>query len=85
MPKELVVAVQHHHDLNYAGPYATYAHLSNLTQRLLKTHGMSNSDSDEIPDELLQKLALDEEEVFMIMDEVLQGGTTLNTMISAIA
>lgn len=85
MPEELIVTVEHHHNLDYNGPHATYALLSNLTERLLKTHGMSDADTDEIPDELLQKLSLDEEDVFLIMDEVLQGGNTLKTMVHAIA
>jgi len=85
LPEELIACVEHHHNLGYIGPYSNYAHLSNLTERLLKTHGMSDSDTDEIPDELFEKLGLDEEEVYLIMDEVLQGEHILKTMISDIA
>ena len=85
MPREVVVTAEHHHDLYYNGPYASYAHLSNLTERLLKTHAMSDADTDEIPDELLQKLSIDEEQVYLIMDEVLQGGSTIKTIVSELA
>lgn len=85
MPREVIVTAEHHHDLDYNGPYAIYAHLSNLTERLLKTHAMSDADSDEIPNELLKKLALDEEEVYLIMDDVLQGGSTIKTIVGELA
>jgi len=85
LPEELIACVEHHHNLGYIGPYSNYAHLSNLTERLLKTHGMSDSDTDEIPEELLEKLGLNEEEVYLIMDEVLQGEHMLKTMVSEIA
>lgn len=85
MPPEICVTVGQHHNLNYAGPFAEYALLVNLSERLLKMHGMSDSDTDEIPQELLNKLGLDEEEVFVITDEVLQGGETLKEMAFAVS
>jgi HD-like signal output (HDOD) protein len=80
MPVEICVTVAQHHNLGYAGPCSEYALLVNLSERLLKMHGMSDSDTDDIPAELLAKLGLDEEQVFEITDEVLQGGETLKEM-----
>ena len=85
MPEELITTIQHHHNLAYDGPHAEYALLLNLTERLLKTHGMSDCETDEIPAELLERLGLDEEEVIEITDEVLQGGETLNEMACSIS
>lgn len=85
IPPELLCAVEHHHNLNHTGPYAEYAHLLNLTERLLKMHGMSDAASDEIPPELLTKLGLDEEEVYVIMDSVLQAGGTFKEMARAVS
>jgi len=84
MPKELSITVAEHHNLSYDGPHATYANLLNLSERLLKMHGMSDADTDEIPDELLAKLGLTEEDVFEITDEVLQGSETLKAMATSI-
>jgi HD-like signal output (HDOD) protein/prolyl-tRNA editing enzyme YbaK/EbsC (Cys-tRNA(Pro) deacylase) len=84
MPEELIVSVEHHHNLDYNGPHAVYPLLLNLTERLLKMHRMSDADSDEIPPELLERLGLQEEQVFLIMDEVLTGGDTLKEMANAI-
>ncbi len=85
MPQELIVTVEHHHNPDYNGPHAVYAQLMNLTERLLKTHGMSDAETDEIPDELLETLLLNEDDIYLIMDEVLQGSSTLKTMVNAIA
>lgn len=85
MPEELIVTVEHHHNLNYDGRYAEYALLLNLSERLLKMHSMSDADTDEIPPELLERLGLDEEQVFLIMDEVLTGGEILKEMACAIS
>ncbi|MBI1422034.1 MAG: HDOD domain-containing protein [Gammaproteobacteria bacterium] len=85
MPEELIICVEHHHDANYHGPYAEYVLLLNLTERLLKTHGMSDGDDEEIPPELLERLGLEEEQVFLMLDEVLSGGETLKEMAQAIS
>ena len=84
MPEELIISVEHHHSLDYQGPFAEYALLLNLTERLLKMHRMSDADTDEIPAELLARLGLEEEQVFLMMDEVLTGGETLKEMAQAI-
>jgi len=85
IPAEICITVAQHHNLDYRGPYAEYALLLNLCERLLKMHGMSDSDTDEIPRSLLRKLGLDEEEVFVITDEVLQGGEVLTEMAVAVS
>lgn len=85
MPEELIITVEHHHNLAYQGPHAEYALLLNLSERLLKMHSMSDADTDEIPPELLQRLGLEEEQVFLIMDEVLTGGEILKEMACAIS
>ncbi len=85
VPEEICVTVAEHHNLNYAGPHAKYALLVNLSERLLKMHGMSDSDTDDIPQHLLEVLGLDEEEVLVITDEVLQSGDTFREMATAIS
>lgn len=85
MPEELIITVEHHHNLDYNGPHAEYALLLNLSERLLKMHSMSDADTDEIPPELLERLGLEEEQVFLIMDEVLTGGDALKEMANAIS
>lgn len=84
IPEELIAVVEYHHEADYQGEHAQYVHLINLTERLLKMHGMSDAESDDIPDELLMKLGLKEEEVYLITDKVLQGGPALREMARAV-
>ncbi len=84
MPVELTVTVKEHHNMSYDGPHAEYPLLLNLSERLLKMHGMSDADTDEIPEDLLSRLGLNEEDVFIIMDEVLQGGDILSEMAESV-
>lgn len=85
MPEELIITVEHHHNLDYYGLHMEYALLLNLSERLLKMHRMSDADTDDIPAELLERLGLEEEQVFLIMDDVLTGGDTLKEMAYAIS
>jgi len=85
MPPELIITTENHHRLDYRGPYAEYALLINLSERLLKMHSMSDADDDEIPQELLDRLGLEEEQVVFMMDEVLTGGETLKEMAYSIS
>jgi len=85
MPEELIISVEQHHNLDYHGAHAVYVRLVNLSERLLKMHNMSDAESDEIPPELLEHLGLEEEQVFLIMDEVLTGGETLKEMAHALS
>ncbi len=85
MPGELTVAVEHHHTLDYQGEHADYARLINLAQRLLKMHAMSDAETDEIPAALLNELGLQEEQVYLILDTVLQGGQMLQEMAKTVS
>lgn len=84
MPDELTVTVEHHHNLDYNGAHAEFAALVNLSERLFKTHGMADAETDDIPLELLNRLGLEEEQVYLTMDEVLQGKETFRAMATAI-
>ena len=84
MPEEVLVAVGHHHNILYDGPHAEYALLVNLSERILKTHGMSDAESDEIPDELLERLGIPEDQVYEITDDVLSVGDTQSEMVTSL-
>lgn len=83
MPAELLITIEHHHELDYQGPHIEYALLLNLSERLLKMHNMSDADNDEIPPQILEQLGLEEEQVYLVMDDVLTGGETLKEMANA--
>lgn len=80
LPNEVVMAIRHHHNSQYNGLHHEYANLILLCDRLLKPHDLSYADSEEIPLELCNRLKLDEEQIYSVMDEVIQGDETLRGM-----
>ncbi|MDH5408391.1 MAG: HDOD domain-containing protein [Gammaproteobacteria bacterium] len=85
LPNEVIIATRFHHDPNYTGLYNEYANLILLADRLLKSHDLAYADNDEIPHDLCVRLKLDEEQIYAVMDEVIQGDETLRGMASKLS
>jgi len=83
MPEEVIAVAQHHHDDNYNGDHAGYVKLMQIADRLLKNHNMSDAASDDIPAELYQHFGLTEEQLYLSLDEILQGKEDLDAMTTA--
>jgi len=54
MPEKLIMAEEHHHNLDYHSVHADYALLANLSERPLEMHDMYDADNGDIPPELLE-------------------------------
>lgn len=80
LPDSVCLAIRHHHDSSYTGKAHEYANLVLLCDRLLKPHELSYADNEEFPQELCERLKLDEEQIYLVMDEVIQGDETLRKM-----
>lgn len=85
LPGEVLISIQQHHDSRYTGLHHEYANLILLCDRLLKPHDLSYADSEEIPLELCARLKLDEEQIYAVMDEVIQGDETLRSMAGSLS
>jgi HD-like signal output (HDOD) protein len=79
-PEEIIDMAAGHHNLNYAGEHATAVTLIQLTDQLLATHGMSDAASDEVSPELCERLNLQEDALYLAMDDVLAAGDMLDTL-----
>lgn len=84
MPEELIAVVTHHHDPDYDGEHAEYVWLITLVDHLLKAHGLSDADQEEIPAALFERLEVNEDAVLTATDEVLQQDQTLREMVTAL-
>jgi len=82
LPRELSVVAAHHHNPDYSGFGVMYVQLVGLVDRLLKTHGLSDADSEEVPGQLFEQLGLEEDEVYEAIDQVVQGSTVLESMVA---
>lgn len=85
LPEEIVVTAFEHHNENYAGPHAVYVHLALVADRMLKTHGIGDSESPDVPPAILAALKIDEVQIIMVMNRLLEGSDGLNTMAQQLA
>lgn len=85
MPDEITIAVAQHLNETYQGDHEAFPQLVLLSDCLLKSQGISNTGNEEVSQHILTKLGLQEEQVFLIFDEVMQSAATLDAMILAMA
>ena len=82
---EVVVTAREHHAEDYAGPHAAYSGLALITDRMLKTHDISDAQNAALPPEIMAALGLDEFKVLGVMSRILQGCASLDTMARQLA
>lgn len=85
LPREMSVVAAEHHNPDYTGFASMYVQLVGLVDRLLKTHGLSDADSEEIPDLLFEQLGLAEDEVYESIDQIVQDSEVLESMVTALS
>lgn len=85
LPEELSIVAAQHHCLEYSGTAENYVQLVGLVDRLLKTHGLSDAETEDIPAELFAQLELEEEDVYEAMDQVVQGSAMLDSMVRSLS
>ena len=85
IPDEIIIAARQHHHENYDGPHAVYPRLVLLADRMLKSLGVGDASSNELPAHLLESLGLKEIQTVMVMGRILEGLEGLNVMARTLA
>lgn len=85
MPKEVIEAVTEHHNPDHEGDFATYANLVYMANALLKRNGIGEGVSMEIPQSLMDRFGLTEEQLEAALGAVLQGSEGLEFMATKMA
>ncbi len=85
LPPEIVVSAAQHHNENYTGAHAEYAHLVLLSNTLLKSHDIGDADSDEINSALLDPLGVNEDQAYAVLEKTLEGREDLESMARQLA
>ena len=80
MPEEITAVVGGHHTTHYSGKQATYVWLAQLAGQALSAHGLSDSDDNEISEELCQQLELSKADVEDALAAVMRENTALDAM-----
>jgi len=73
MPDELVTALRHQHDAEYAGPHAVYANLIYMALRLLHKHDIGSAPATPIPPEMFQRHGLDAAQCREVVAQLVQS------------
>ena len=82
MPREVIAAVQGHHDEYYQGENSVYSNLALLSDRLLKRLGKGDGDSEELPLNLLVDLGLEEVELMGAVQRMQESRSDLDSLAS---
>ncbi len=80
MPEEVVVAMRQHHNPGYTGPHESYAGLVLIANRLLSLVQLGDEPGQELPQDLLARLGLNEDDVLYAFDNVMDGRNGLDYM-----
>ncbi|NIP72655.1 MAG: HDOD domain-containing protein [Gammaproteobacteria bacterium] len=85
LPAEVAVAARAHHDPDYTGVHAAYAHLVLIANRLLKGVGMGDAPSTELPEAALTAVGIGREQAEQALARVLEAGASLDAIASQLA
>ena len=84
MPKEITVVVGEHHNDNYSGEQEIYVWLTQLAGQALSAHGLSDTDDENISEQLCQQLGLTEANVEEALAVVIKENTALDAMVDTL-
>jgi HD-like signal output (HDOD) protein/prolyl-tRNA editing enzyme YbaK/EbsC (Cys-tRNA(Pro) deacylase) len=85
MPQEVIIGVQQHHNPDYQGPHALYAHLIFLGNQLLRRQDIGDADTDDLPAPLLESLGITEAQAISALEKTIQGRDELDSMARQLA
>lgn len=80
MPEEITVVVGEHHNVNYSGNQASYVWLTQLAGQALSAHGLSDTDEENISEQLCQQLKLTKSDVEEALAAVMKENNALDAM-----
>ena len=80
MPDEVVCALRHQSNPEYAGEHKSYALLNYVAKNLLANRGFGRALPTAIPDSLYEELHLDKETANIAVDNILESGDDLNAI-----
>jgi HD-like signal output (HDOD) protein len=77
---EIQIAVTQHHNPDYQGAHANYAHLVLIADRLLKRHDMGDAETTELPSQLLAAVGLSQADAEQTLTAIIDAGPNLDIL-----
>lgn len=84
LPSEVLVTTLNHHNPDYRGDAAVYAHLALVANHLLKRHGIGDGESTELPPQVLNALGFTAEAAESTLDTLLAERDDLDALVSQV-
>jgi HD-like signal output (HDOD) protein len=85
MPDYICASVAHHHNETYEGVATLHSQLTLVADRLLKTHGIGDAQTEHLPQAILDNLGLSEAQVYAMLDKTINGSKDLDSMANQLA
>lgn len=85
LPEAIVTAIRYHHDADYGGPHAIYAHLILLANCALAVYGLGINEGGQLPGRLLHRVGLAEAEVRGAAADVWEGRAEIEALAQLVA
>lgn len=85
LPAELKTTVFEHHNSYYCGDNSEYANLAYIVNALLKSQNIGDSDTDVLPEKLMQKLHIDKEMLEEQLVKLVARKDELDTIIHSLS
>ena len=85
LPDELVQSCREHHNEDYSGASSIYVNMARLTDQLLAMYEAGEVEDDKLPQQLLQELGLEPQQVIKVVTQLFEYDTNLNDMVRLLA
>lgn len=84
LPPEIMTTVLEHHNEHYQGDFREYANLALVADRALFAYSIGDSDSEEIPSQILNTFHLTSEEITEYCEQLMEKSELINAMVDSI-
>ena len=85
MPGEITACASEHHNPAYDGEFAKYVWLTQLSDQLLKPHGLSDADTDELSLTQCEQLGLSPDQLDVALNDVIESKDVLESIVHMLA
>lgn len=85
MPEEVCSAIRYQNEANYSKDNSSYGNLLFIAMRLLRKHGIGDAPLEKIPQEMYERLHLDQEKANTAIEAVIESSAELDMMASNMA
>ena len=85
LPEEVVVAMREHHNPDYDDAHSVYANLVLIANRLLRAVALGDEGSDDLPEAVLARLQLPEDEAMEAFQTLMESYDGLDSLAVQIA